>query len=246
MNQTQRSRRQRRNSTVALLALVIVTGGSLAGTCTIDFGGGGGGGGGNSGYVPLDLTAAEIAIRPASLTQMGVEARITDNRGRTVTFRDGQAVAINGVGLVGPNEAGNYTTLVLPAAAYTVTVTEPTRGVQSTIVASPAAYTITSPTAGATVSLSGFLVSWSPAEPQAQVEVLITETIFGVQRAAQFGPGADAGSQTLSAADLAEFQQGAPLVVSVNKTLETSNLAGFADGVALVEAVATVSANPGP
>ena len=198
-------------------------------------------------YVPLDEANATVAIsQTAGQAEATVAATIVSRYGLTIQLQEGQAVLVNGQALTGPDLFGMYVQTIASADEYTVRVNEPTRGVEDTTIAAPAAFEITSPAAGAVVSLSGFTVSWSNADPNLQVEITLTQTLFS-QRTRGFGPYADTGSKTFTVEELAnDFRQGADLFITVTKVNERAGINGFQSGTLSVDLSRTVSASPGP
>lgn len=196
--------------------------------------------------VALDEANATITITQAvGGTKADVVATITDSHGRDVTLSTEQSVRVNGTSLVGPNQAGQYTATVDAAAAYVVTVREPTRGVEDTTLDAPGAFEITSPAAGGGASLSGFTLQWSNASELLQAEIELSETVFGTQREAALGPFSDTGSRVLRAVDLQEFVQGTELLISVAKVNRVT-IAGFESGSGVVRVSASRSVTPLP
>lgn len=203
--------------------------------------------GGVAGYIPLDEATADVVIAEfQDEPQAEVEARFSGPLGLFLELTQGQAVAVNGTTLSGPTAGGRYLADVPVAAEYVIRTTEPTRGVQETIVASPGSFAIAAPQPGATVSLGGFVVSWSNPDPSLQVEITLTQTIFGGERTEEFGPFTDTGSQSFLAEDLADFRQGADLLILVTRTNERQNINGFRNGTVLIERTRTVTVHPGP
>ncbi len=217
-------------------------------TCTIRFPDDGNGGGGGLGLsTPLDQADAVIAINQSGdNTQAEAAARITDGLGLTVQMQDGQSVAVNSQELTGPGSDGLYRQTIPVAGNYTVTVTEPTRGVQDTTIASPAGFVITSPTDAGTASLSGFTLTWSDPDARFTVVIELAQTLFDVEETAEFGPFADTGSQSFDDDDLLDFAQGADLLITVTRINEQSSIAGFNSGMLTIRHSETVSATPGP
>lgn len=210
-------------------------------SCTITFPGD------DTGRTYLDQTDAEIEItQVVGAAQAEVSATITDSLGRAIDFDSGQAVEINGVELDGPSASGQFTAEVDAADEYVVRVDEPTRGVENTTVVAPGEFAITSPAAGGGASLSGFTLTWSPADERYQVQMKFSQTIFGAREEAEFGPFTDTGSRTFNADDLQGFRQGANLTISVTRIHTVANVAGFKTGTASAGVTATVIATPEP
>ena len=115
-------------------------------------------------FVNLVLDRADCTMKISQTStdsQATVIATITDGDGNYVELSDDQAVAVNQRNLSGPGSNGQYTKTVPVSDNYTVTVTEPSRGVENTTIDAPADFEITSPTDGQGVSLSGFTLNWS-------------------------------------------------------------------------------------
>jgi len=196
---------------------------------------------------PLDQAHAVLIIsRLAAGEQALVTARITTRLGNLVHLSGGQEVLVNDQALLGPNFRGEYTRTIAAADEYVITVKEPTRGVEETVVTPPDGFQITSPEEGQSVSLSGFTVEWSGADPDLDVEITIRQTLFGEETEELFGPFTDTGSRGLTSADLSEFRQGADLTIMVTKMLELGAINGFRTARLTTEASRTVSAVPGP
>jgi hypothetical protein len=196
--------------------------------------------------IPLDQADATITVtQPVGAANADVVATITDSHGRVVDLSVDQAVRVNGAALAGPNSAGQYTVTIAVAATYDVTVREPTRGVEDTILDAPGAFGITAPAAGGGASLSGFTLQWSNPNERWQVEIKLTETVFGSVKQATFGPFTDTGSRTLLASDLRDFVQGVDLVVTVTK-VDRQTVAGFDTGTGAVRVPASATVSPRP
>lgn len=202
-------------------------------------------------WISTTETALDEADANLAITQTGggatadAVATIKDAHGRVVTLSSDQSVRVNGVSLIGPDRSGQYTATVAAATTYVVTVREPTRGVQETDLEAPAAFEITSPSAGGGASLSGFTLQWSNANELLQVELTLSETVFGTQREVVLGPFTDTGSRTLRATDLRDFVQGTELLITVTK-INRTEIDGFASGAGSVRVSATRSASPLP
>ena len=163
-----------------------------------------------------------------------------------VEFDSGQSVQINGQVLAPAHGLGDYSVTIPVADDYIVTVNEPTRGVQSTNQAAPPDFAITSPTDGGPASLSGFTVTDSNPDANLQVVITLVQSLFGQGRHLVVGPFADTGSRSFTAQDLAVFQQGADLSITVTKASRRSDIAGFASGKVTVERSRMVKATPAP
>jgi hypothetical protein len=196
--------------------------------------------------VSLDRVDALISIRQsADRSTADVAAALTDRFGRVVELQSGQAVLINGSPLTGPDASGKYHVSVAVADQYTISVNEPTRGVAQTTVAAPPELALVSPTAGATVSLTGFGVQWSNADAALKVELALDQTLLDEQRTRDFGPLTDSGSTSFDAADLAVFGQGAPLLLTITRVSQQADLAGLHTGSVAVERSVGVTLTPG-
>jgi len=232
--------------------LTALTAGLCTGvTCTIRFDEGGNGGGNGNGdiggpYVPLDDASAEITIRSvAGDDAVDVTARIRDRLGLTVWLQREQAVAVNSLELLGPT-GGLYRRSLPAAGQYVVTVREPTRGVEETLVTAPPELRILEPTPGGAVSLSGFTLRWSDADPGQNVTVTLTQVLFGSERRKTFGSLSDTGSRALGAGDLAVFRQGADLLIEITRRSNPASLAGFRSGSLVFEQSDNIAVSPGP
>lgn len=212
-------------------------------TCTVY---GPGGGWSGFGPPPLDQTNATINIgQTAGGVTADIDARITDSIGLTVTLQQDQAVLVNGTSLSGPNFDGKYTATIPAAGQYTVTVREPTRGVQTTNIYSTQ-FDITAPPVGAAASLSGFSTSWSNVDPHLQVTLELSQTRNGFKRTQTFGPFADNGGYAFTAADLRYFVQGESLNLVVVKANTVASVAGFNSATLTSRVWVTRQLNPAP
>ncbi len=203
-------------------------------------------GGNGPGYVQLDHVTAKFTITSTTVGDTATVQATLESAGRTVDLKSGQEVKVNGSPLVGPDGDGAYTVTVPVAAIYTIRVSEPTLGVQSTEVPAPADFAITDPQADAAVSLAeGFDLAWSNPDANLSCRVRLTQTLDG-QRREDLGPFADAGSLTITADDLASFRQGATLSIRLTRTATVADLAGLAAGssarVLLSETIGVVPA----
>jgi hypothetical protein len=196
---------------------------------------------------PLDQCDATFTLStPAPDASTTVTARITTGAAaHTVVLRDGQAVYVGTQALAGPT-LGEYRATVAPAGSYVIDAYEPSRGSSQTTVLAPAAFDITAPAAGAPASLSGFTLTWTAADPTQTVRVVLTQTLFGDEVDASFGPFADTGSLTFTPDQLRDFRQGAPLSIRLTKTTATQPVGGFRNGTATVTLSRTVLVNPAP
>jgi len=232
------------------LLVLLATGLCTGTTCTFTLHGdddGIGGSASTGNYVPLDQADATITIAESSDSdQADVTARITQRFGFTVRLQEGQDIAVNGQSLTGPDYEGYYRATVPAASQYIVTVTEPQRGVLNTTIASAGSLEITSPAALAGASLSGFTITWSGANPGLNVLITLTQTLFGDEIEAQFGPFADTGSHTLDYEDLGDFRQGAALLITVTRLREQQTINGFRSGTLTAECSDTVAVTPTP
>ncbi len=226
------------------LALIGVTTTLCLGfTCTVY-----GPGGSWSGFGPPPLDQADATInigQTAGGVTADIDARITDSIGRTVIMQSDQAVLVNGTALGGPNYDGKYTVTIPAADQYTVTVREPTRGVQTTTI-SPTPFDITSPAVGAPASLSGFALAWSNVDPRLQTTIELSQTRGGYKRTQTFGPFADSGGYTFTAADLRYFVQGENLIIAVTKANTLGSIAGFHSGTLVSRVWAIRPVSPAP
>ena len=196
------------------------------------------------GSVPLDEANATIRItQDDEDTEASVAATIKSGSGASLTLAGGQSVSVNGQGLTGAS--GQYSRIVTVAETYTITVNEPTRGVEDTEIALPGAFAITSHAAEATASLSGFTLSWSNTDANLTVKIDLTQTIVGSQKTQSFGPFQDTGTQTFDPDDLRDFGQGANLLITVTKINERRGINGFNTGTLTTELSTTVSVVPG-
>jgi hypothetical protein len=153
---------------------------------------------------------------------------------------------VNGQALLATEDAGRYSVALPMADTYTVTVTEPTRGVQTTSQPAPADFAIVSPIAGGQASLSGFTLIWSNANSALQVTIALAQTLFGQDRRKEVGPSSDTGSRVFTAQELVDFRQGGDLSITATKISSRADLAGFASGQLTVERGRTTTVAPQP
>ncbi len=195
--------------------------------------------------ISLDDNNATITI---SETAGGLEAEvvavITDSRERLAELESGQTLLVNDEPLAGPDSGGAYRAIIPAAPSYIVTVNDPTRGVQKTTIFRPPAFAITSPVDGTSASLSGFTVAWSGADSSLDVEISLSQTIFGEQRLQEFERTSDTGMRGIEASELGNFQEGADLVIEVTKISRRNNISGF--GSAALTSSLTVTSRVSP
>ncbi|TWT40419.1 hypothetical protein RAS1_41280 [Phycisphaerae bacterium RAS1] len=196
--------------------------------------------------VALDEATANITItRSAGSSSASVSATITASSGRVVDLASDQAISVNGKDLAGPdNSSGDYSTTVTAGDEYTIRVTEPTRGVETTVV-DAVDFSVTSPANGATASLAGFSMMWSNDDPNYQVVVEVSQTLFDDANVRKFGPFDDTGEITFTQSDLRAFGQGASLKIIITKT-SSQAIDGVAAGTVEVNFSKSVSVTPGP
>lgn len=213
---------------------------SMGQTCSINIGVGG--------NTPLDEADASIIIsRIANNTSAAVSATI---RSGFVGLRLGedQEITVNGEKLNDTGFSGTFGATVDAASQYTVTVREPTRGIEDTTISEPADFEITSPGNGGVASLSGFTINWSNPNASLQVEVKLTQTLLDEQLELELDPFTDTGSVDISSTDIqnAGFGQGADLIIRVTKINERNSIGGFGQGVLQARLTKTSAATPGP
>jgi hypothetical protein len=228
-----------------LIGLAALTAGVSGVSCTIRFPDDGGSGL-PPGGAPLDETDAEIRIsRAQEDAQAIVNAAITTSSGRSVVLAEDQAVLVEGVELA-REATGLFRAEVESDAQYTITVREPTRGVENTVVIGPDEFGITAPGAGGSASLSGFTLAWTEPDDGQSVEIELSQTVFGETTVREFDQSVDNGQRTFAASELRDFVQGAELLITVRKVRATAGLAGFASGIAVVELSVSKVVDPGP
>ncbi len=235
---------------LAFAALVALTTLGVGGVCTItidDGGNGNGGGGGGASRDPLDQVRATISIHEAAgATQSDVRVRLQGARGGDHVLSAGQALSINGQSLGAPSGDGTYALMLPSATAYLVTVTEPTRGVETTTLTGPADFAITAPTDGQSASLSGFTLTWSGADPAFKARVLLSQSLFGEARTKDFAEADDGGALNISAGDLAAFRQGANIAIAVTKRATINAINGLGATTVQIERTRRISIVPTP
>ncbi len=235
---------------VRIVAVTLLLAFSMGGSCSISISQGAdddNNGSGSSG-TPLDQTTLTLSIsRTVGDEEADVAATIKDSRSRSVTLTSGQAVEVNGATLDGPT-GGVYDSEVAAASEYAVVVREPTIGVQTTTIASPADFEVTSHAENAGASLSGFTLEWSGADESQQVSIKLSQTAQGSTRSETFGPLTDDGSHTLAATDLSDFVHGTnvTLTIEITKTRSTTSINGVKAGTLSTELTATRTVVPRP
>jgi len=235
-----------RISAVALLA-AFAAGGNLS--CTFDLFDFGFGGGGTTQILYMDqMNASVIVVQKIGETTATILAKITNSLNQTVTFKNGQAVAVGGTNLAGPDENGIYYATVGANTDYVIVVTEPTSFVVEDSVAAPGTFEITAPAPGATASLAGFTVTWSNPDPDLEVEVVLKQIVNGSEKQKALATVADTGTQTLTYTDLKGFVHGKneTLSVTVTKIRKKDTLQGFKTGTASARLSTSVSVVTGP
>lgn len=219
-------------------------------SCNIEFPGDGDGGGNPlpPSYVALNNANAVVKIEAdADGDTAAVTAKITTLSGQNYALQNGQVVEVNNTALSGPNADDEYTATVSANSEYMVEANEPTRGVSSTTVAAPTDFAITSPTAGATASLSGFTLLWSNANVNLRYQVTLQQTILGQEKEKILGPFTNnTGVFNLTASDLSQFQQGANLNMTLTLITAQTDIEGFNAATGTVELSDTVAVAPGP
>lgn len=199
--------------------------------------------------VGTELDRATCTLRIAENATGGTAtatAQITSSTGWPVELGEGQSVQVNNQPMTATG--GEYAVTIQVTGTYTVTVTEPTRGVQTTSQTAPPDFQITSPADGGPASLSGFTVSYTNPDASLQVSIVLTQTLFGHENHLAVGPFTDTGSKsfTVQDLDLAGFRQGADLSIAVTKISRRDGINGFAAGQLSVERARSVKAKPQP
>jgi hypothetical protein len=213
-------------------------------SCTITGPGGGAGFGRTT--LPLDQAAATVFIKQTSGgATASVTAYLTDRFGRTVVLGDEQEVSVNGQPLSGPHDLGQYAAAIAVADTYSITVREPTRGVQTTAITPAADFEITEPAEGGSPSLLGFTLAWTNPQDGVEVQFVLTQAFGGSTDQESFGPFVDGGSRTFTDADLRRFVQSVPLSIELTKSVVQSSVAGFSSSSVTAQVVATRSILPG-
>lgn len=197
--------------------------------------------------VSLDDNRISISIsEDIDGSEAGVVAVITDSRERLADLDQVQSLLVNGQELTGPDSGGAYRATIPTSSAYTLTVNDPTRGVQDTTIIPPSAFTITSPGGGDSASLSGFTVEWSEADSNLEVQVSLSQAIFDELRLVEFEPESDSGRRTIETSELSIFQQGADLTIEVTKVEHRDRVNGFSFGELTSRVSVTSRVTPGP
>ncbi len=191
-------------------------------------------------------TDALLAITQANGSdEVDVRLTITDSRSQPTELESGQTVSVNGTVLADLDGVGTYTATLPEAETFIVQVRDPTRGVESTTVSGPAPFDIESPMSDELASLSGFTLQWSHADSNLSVEIEMTQLIFGELRSQIIRSSEDVGSVSFEPNDLAVFQQGASLSITVTKTRRQEGIRGFNSTVVPVSFSTTSTATPG-
>lgn len=197
------------------------------------------------GYIPLDESEAELAIHHSQgLPDAEVVFAVEGPCNRPLELFNGQEVRITNVVLA--DERGTRGRVSISAAdAYEVSVREPSIGVQSTIVDPPQDFDFVEP-AGREASLSGFTLSWSPVDPDASVQLEITQVLFDRERRIEVTQGSDTGEVVFTADVLRVFNQGAELEVVLTKTRTGTTLAGFSQARVTTTTTGIIELTPRP
>lgn len=194
---------------------------------------------------PLHQTDCTITISEVQgAADAAVEASVMDGS-RYVRLQSDQSIQVNDTALDGPASGGSYDATIDAANQYVVTVTEPTRGVEDTIIDAPADFAITSHADGDGASLSGFVLTWSNADAALEIELHITQRILGRDHEKTLSADEDTGTMNVSAADLSQFQQGADVTLTLTKIRETDSVAGFASGLLQARKSVSLALTPG-
>jgi hypothetical protein len=193
-----------------------------------------------------DYSATFTISQFAGDDQALVTARFTDARGFDAGLEDGAAVSVGQFDLSPTETRGLYVVAVPAADVYTVTVSDPTRGVQTTEITRPNDFSIIEPADGESASLSGFTLRWTGVDSSLEVSITLAEQIFGENKSREFDPKPDTGSHEFSVDDLSIFQQGAILQITVTKSRQRDDIHGFGASVYSSELTQTGIAEPSP
>jgi hypothetical protein len=210
----------------------------------------------DSGYVdptphlPLDQLGATISItHDETDTTATANVLLQNQAGVTDVLTTGQIITFGGTAVT-PTDGGHYQAQAPSSASYVFKITEPSKGAASTTVQAPSLFTISSPGDGATVSLSGFTAAWvRDTAATVSVTVSLDEDLFGTHKSFKkvLDPNTDPGSYTFTTADLGDFQQGAPLTLTVDKVrTQTGGITLLGSSVTTIDRKHTRALTPGP
>lgn len=197
--------------------------------------------------IPLDQAALVMGIRSNGTTAKAA-AFLISNEERSVEMTGGQSITVGGEELAGPSNVDGfygYAATIEPADQYEIRVVEPSRGVTKTTVQAPDDFEVTAPTENA--SLSGFTISWTVNDDDAQVVLItITQNPVGggdaVVESIAEGIG-NTGSYEVGPLD--GFGSNLDMEISVTKAIE-QNVRGVASGVVSVERTASITVTATP
>ena len=203
----------------------------------------------------LDQTTATLSIEQNVTTNTGTATLSLTAGGDPLVLTEGQSVLIGGAALANPDLARPYTRTITPGVQHTMTVSEPTRGVQSTTIQMREFPTFTAPAASAAVSLSQPLViTWTPTDAGGSAEIRLAQTtgVAGTQTRT-FPIAVDAGTATLTAADLAGLVHGSlngqavtlQITVSRIQPARAATINGLAATTLTTRSSTTVTVIPG-
>ena len=223
---------------IALVTLSVMLALCTGLTCTIDPSGWTGAG------ALSDFRATITIERSVGDSTAEVSASIVTASGLTAVLDTGQYVKVNVEELIGPTD-DVYSATVAAASSYVIAARDPSRGEETTTLDEPGSFVITVPSSGGDAALSGFTLRWSQADSTLQVEIRISQTIFGVETVRTYGPFTDTGTRDFVAAELVPyFFQGADLSIAVTKISTTSTVRGFHSGTATSNLTASSTATP--
>ncbi|MGE3180598.1 MAG: hypothetical protein AB7N71_03140 [Phycisphaerae bacterium] len=204
------------------------------------------GGGGIGGQTTLDRAEAVVSIiTPAESTRAQVRLALETPTGAALILNEEQGIEVNGSALR-EESSGLYTREIDSADTYRFTVREPTRGVETTTISGPGAFSLLNPPRDGEASLSGFTVTWNGADPELDVVVRVSQTIFGDTATRTFTENSDVGALQLSAADLSDFVQGADLTIAVTKIHRGGSINGIGSTTIRIERTRSRTAVPAP
>ena len=199
-----------------------------------------------SSRTPLDRVRAEIEInQDADANNATIRMVLRDGFSRLVQLSADQGIEIDGNALASVS-TGVFERSLPIADSYSITVREPTRGVETSTITAPGPFGITSPALGGGASLSGFNLTWNGVNATLDVEVQLRQDVLDRVRTTVIEDEPDDGALALVLLDLEDFVQGAPLEIEFSKVASQSSIAGFSSAEVTVRRTIGWSVTPGP
>ncbi len=205
---------------------------------------------------PLDQVTGTLNITQNASTNAGSATLALAAGGEPLVLSEGQSVLIDGAALASPTLVEPFTRTITPAGQHTVTVSEPTRGVESTTILMPTSPAISAPAPSEMVSLSQpLIIAWTPTDAGGSAEISLAQTtgVAGTQTRT-FQVAVDTGTTTLTAADLAGLVHGSlngqlvtlQITVSRIRSAQATTINGLAAATLTTRSSTTMTVIPGP